>query len=87
MQYIYGVPFVSKRMFQQMCSKEQVFTKYQWNNDGFYSSKTVIFGNIDEQSVFTKHRLFIGAQQQDKCFVNINRCLANIDSNINGIDV
>jgi len=21
-----------------------VLTKYQWNNDGFYSSKTVIFG-------------------------------------------
>ena len=35
-----GCPFVSKCIFQQMCSKEQVFTKYQWNNDGFYSSKT-----------------------------------------------
>ena len=58
--------FVSKRTFQRTCSKEHMFSKYQWNNDGLYSSKTVIFGNIDEQSVFTKHRLFIGAQQQDE---------------------
>jgi len=36
---VYGVQFVSKRIFQQTCSKEHVFTKYQWNNDGFYSSK------------------------------------------------
>ena len=62
--------FVSKRTFQQTCSKDHVFTKYQWNNDGFYSSKSVIFGGI--LTVFTKHRLFIGAQQQDECFVSID---------------
>jgi len=45
MLLIYGVPFVSKCIFQQTCNKEHVFTiLYQWNNDGFYSSKTVIFG-------------------------------------------
>jgi len=27
---------------------------------------------FNEQSVFTKHRLFIDAQQQDERFVNIN---------------
>jgi len=54
----YGVPFVSKCIFQKMCSKEHVLTKYQWS---FYSSS---LGNIDEQSGFTKHCLFIGAQQQ-----------------------
>jgi len=37
----YGVPFVSKHIFQQTCRKEHVFTKYQWS---LYSSKAVIFG-------------------------------------------
>jgi len=36
-----------------------LFTKYQWS---FYSSKTVISGNIDEQSVFTKHRLLLNSK-------------------------
>jgi len=75
-----GCRLSQNALFHQTCSKEHVFTKYQWNNDGFYSSKTVIFGNIDEQSVFTKRRLFVGAQQQDERFVNIDvRWLANID--------
>jgi len=34
--------------------------------------KQLSLGNIDEQSVFNKHRLFIGAQEQDEHFVNID---------------
>jgi len=40
----YGMPFVSKRILQQTCSKVHVFNQLQRNNDGFYSAKTVIFG-------------------------------------------
>ena len=76
----YVVLFVSKCIFQQMCSKEHVFTKYQWS---FYSSKQWSSGNIDEQSVFTKHCLFIGAQQQvfRKHWLDV-QCLANTDYTI-----
>jgi len=72
----YGVRFASKRIFQQGCSKKHVFTKYQWNNDGFYSSKTAIFGEYRYSAARRtfrkrKHRLDV-------------RWLANIDYTVYG---
>jgi len=35
---------LSQNAFSRRVAKSTCLLKYQWNNDGFYSSKTVIFG-------------------------------------------